>query len=190
MQFAIRHPGRCRALVLLVPAAYAPDRKPNTSAAEGPLMESVLRAVLGSDFLFWAGIGLMPDQMTRILLATDPKLVHAASAAEQIRVKQILGGILPVSVRAEGLLFDMATAGAPQPMPLERIACPVLMVSVRDDMFGTAAAAEYIARTVPNGHSIIYPTGGHVWVGHEDDVWREIKSFLDVVEATEPGRIG
>ena len=31
---------------------------------------------------------------------------------------------------------------------------------------------------------MIFPTGGHVWVGHDEDVWREIRTFLDSVEGT------
>lgn len=183
MQFAIRHPERCRALVLMVPAAYAPAPKPQAQAIEGPLMERIARTVLGSDFVFWVGVRLFPDQMTRMLLATEPEVIRSARPAEQQRARQILRSILPVSVRSAGLFFDMKTAGAPEPMALDRIACPVLTLSARDDLFGTAAPAEYIAKNVPNGRSIIYPTGGHVWVGHQEEVWREIRAFLDQVAA-------
>jgi pimeloyl-ACP methyl ester carboxylesterase len=63
-------------------------------------------------------------------------------------------------------------------MELEKIACPVLTISLKDDMFGTSDPAEYIAATVPDGRAIIYPTGGHVWVGHDEEIWREVKAFL------------
>jgi pimeloyl-ACP methyl ester carboxylesterase len=60
MQFALRHPERCRALVLLVPAAYAP--RPGGAAAVTPPMKAMpawtrhlLDVALGSDFIFWAG---------------------------------------------------------------------------------------------------------------------------------------
>lgn len=181
MQFAIRHPDRVKALVLVVPAAHAPTRKPNTSGAEGPLMETMVRAMLGSDFIFWAGVKFFPDAMTRMLLATDPALVHAADHKEQERVGDILRNILPVSVRAEGLMFDMKTAGNPEPVALDAIRCPVLTVSMKDDTFGTYDPAEYIAANVANGRAVLYPTGGHVWVGHEDDIWREIEAFLESV---------
>jgi pimeloyl-ACP methyl ester carboxylesterase len=185
MQFAIRYPDRCRALVVLVPAAYAPDRAPNTSGAEGPVLQAVVKAMLGSDFIFWSMLRLMPETMTRMLLATDPRLVAAAEPAEQERVHGILWNILPVSIRAQGLIFDGQTAGNPEPYPIEKIACPVLAVSLKDDMFGTAAAADYIAATVPDGRAVIYPTGGHVWVGRQADVWAEIVRFLKAVPANE-----
>ena len=178
MELAIRHPERCRALVLAVPAAYAPTRAPNTAGVEGDFWFGVMRAVLGSDFLFWSLMKLSPDTMTRMLLATDPALVAAADPAEQARVHRILTGILPISRRTDGLLIDMATSGDPQPMELERITCPVLTLSLKDDLFGTSDPAEYIAAQVPDGRAIIYPTGGHVWVGRDAEVWGAIAEFL------------
>jgi len=171
MQFAIRHPERCRALVLLVPAAYSPPQKPYTSGG-------FVRAMLGSDFISWAALKLMPDTMTRMLLGTDPAVVRAAEPSEQARVQQVLNHILPVSARFEGMQFDVRTAAAPEPYPIERITCPVLTISAEDDLFGTAVPAKYIAANVPDGRAVIYPTGGHVLVGDYADVLRQITSFL------------
>ena len=177
-ELAARHPERCRALVLIVPAAYAPTRRPNTAAGEGPLFAFALRSVLGSDFVFWSLLELAPGPMTKMVIATDPALVKAASPSEQARVHAILEHILPVSRRTQGLLFDMATAGDPPPQALEAITCPVLTLSLSDDYFGTAAPAEYIAANVRDGRAVIYEQGGHVWVGHQDEVWRTIADFL------------
>jgi len=179
IEFAVRHPDRCEALVLAVPAAYAPTRAPNTSGAEG--MEWLMRAMLRSDFVFWTMLRVFPGAMTRILLATDPAEVAAASPSEQERVRLIRDRIMPVSARVEGLMMDMRTAGAPEPMELGRITCPVLTLSVRDDMFGTTDPAEYIAAEVADGRAVIYQSGGHVWVGHDEELWREIASFLESV---------
>lgn len=181
-EFAIRYPNRCRALVLLVPAAYAPTRKPNTSGAESALAQSLVQAMLKSDFIFWIGTRFFPDTMIRTILATDPALVHAADAREQARVRATLDHIQPISARAQGLLFDGRTAGAPAPQELEKITCPVLTISSKDDLYGTSDPAEYIAGRVRNGRAIIYPTGGHLWVGHGDDVWREIEAFLTTID--------
>jgi pimeloyl-ACP methyl ester carboxylesterase len=123
-----------------------------------------------------------PDTMTRILLATDPAVIGKAGPAEALRAGRLLRHILPVSRRAEGLLLDMRTAGAPPCYGLERIKCPVLAVSARDDLYGTAASAEYTAGKVRNGRSVIYETGGHILVGRNQEVWREIASFLSSVE--------
>ncbi|RWE69081.1 MAG: alpha/beta hydrolase [Mesorhizobium sp.] len=178
MQFAIRHPERCEALVLLVPASYAPDRRPNESGAESRFAETVMMTALRSDFLFWSAIRLAPDAMTRLILATEPALVHAASQKEQARVRAALKHVLPVSRRAEGLLFDSRTAGNPPPMELEKIACSVLAISAEDDLYGTAASARYVVANVPAGKLLLYPRGGHLLVGHSEQVWRSVASFM------------
>lgn len=79
-QVALRHPKLCRGLVLGVPALYAPDRAPNTNAAPNPAVLSLIQTALGSDFLFWLGIKVAPDFMTRMVLATDPALLDSASS--------------------------------------------------------------------------------------------------------------
>lgn len=46
-----------------------------------------------------------------MLLGTNPAFVHAAEPSEKARGQQILNHILPVSMRSEGILFDMRIAG-------------------------------------------------------------------------------
>jgi pimeloyl-ACP methyl ester carboxylesterase len=176
MQFAIRHPDRCAALVAMVPAAYAPGRPPvePPNAAARAIIEHALK----SDLLFWLGMSLNEDAMIGALLATDPTLVKAASAAEQARVRAILHNILPVSARACGLLNDAQLAYDPAPMPIETITAPTLALSLEDDRFQTLAAARHIANVVRGAELAVFPTGGHVWVGREDQVFQVVDRFL------------
>jgi 2-hydroxy-6-oxonona-2,4-dienedioate hydrolase len=178
LQFAIRHPEKTEALVLLVPTAYSPDRKPGESAMGGPLGQSVALSLLKSDFLFWVAMKLAPDRMTRALLATEPAVVQAAGEKERARVRAILAHILPVSRRAKGLVDDTRWAGTPPEYPLDRITAPVLAVSFRDDLYGTYASAEYTAARVKDGSFIGFPTGGHVFAGRGEEVWRVVSDFL------------
>jgi 2-hydroxy-6-oxonona-2,4-dienedioate hydrolase len=175
LQFAIRHPSRCSAVVAVVPATYVPGRD---AVRPGRLGQAIIAYGLKSDFLFWMGMTMAEDQMIATLLATDPELVRQASAQEQARVRAILRDILPVSARTNGLLNDGRQAGTPVPMALEKIAVPTLALSVEDDRFGTADAARHIATRVPGGRLIIYPSGGHVWLGHDEEMWSAIDSFL------------
>ena len=53
-----------------------------------------------------------------------------------------------------------------------------LIVSAEDDRFGTAATARTIAKRVASRLLVIYPSGGHIWLGHDDDVADEIAGFV------------
>lgn len=179
IEFAIRHPDRCSALVAIVPATFAPDRP--TYAPMSPIQERAMRAMLGSDFLFWAALQLMRDQMIGTMLATDPALVHAASLDDQARVDEILRNILPVSRRQPGLMNDAMLAANPARQELERIVAPTLAISLEDDRFGTYDAARYMVETIPGARMVGFPTGGHVWVGHDAELFAEVDGFLNTV---------
>lgn len=174
--FAIRHPGRCRALVPLVPAAYAPDRPPTPPPSA--LARAILEQGLRSDFLFWTGLMAAERAMIATLLATDPALVDAAPPEEQARIRRILWDILPVSARSRGLANDARLTVNPAPMAVEKIGAPTLAISLEDDRFGTHAAARHIAASVPGARLLSWPSGGHVWVGRDRALFTEIDSFL------------
>jgi len=178
MQFAIRHPGRCRALVLLVPANYLPAG----TTIHG---DAVVSAMVNSDFAAWAVLKLMPvipGGLTQTMLGTDQAVVLAADPGEKARVRQILEHLLPVSARLPGMKFDIETAATHEPFPIEKITCPVLTISAEDDRFGTASRAKFTAVNVPNGRVILFPTGGHALVGHYADALRESALFFQAVE--------
>lgn len=177
MQFAIRHPQRCSALALIVPAAYDPGRSLE-NVKLSPLSEAIITFGLQSDFLYWLGITMAPSQMVRALLATDPELVDRANHDEQKRAQRILWNILPVSERVLGFMNDAKLAGSPKPMALAEIRAPTLAISLEDDHFGTLAAARHISASVAKSRLVTYRTGGHIWIGHNADVFREIDIFF------------
>lgn len=181
-QLALRHPDRCRGLVLAVPALYAPDRLPGANAAPGPTTQRAINAALGSDLLFWAGVKTAPDAMTRMVLATEPATVRAASKSERRRVHEVMFHILPVSARREGLRMDSATAGTPPDWPVERIACPTLVIGARGDLYETDKAAIHTAGRIPGARLVLYPDGGHLWVGHDAGLWRTVAAFVEGLE--------
>lgn len=177
-QLALRHPERCRGLVLAVPALYAPDRLPGANAAPDPNTQRAINAALGSDLVFWAGIKAAPDFMTRMVLATDPATVKAAPASERERVREVMFHILPVSARRDGLMMDSATAGAPPAWPVEQIACRTLVIGARGDLYETDKAAIHTAARIPGARLVLYPDGGHLWVGHDAALWRTVAEFI------------
>ena len=173
VQFALRHPQRTRALVLLVPAGRAPGNAATAPAATEFIFDTALR----SDLLFWAATRFARDTMIASVLATPPAQVHAASEAEQRRVDELLDQILPVSARRLGLLNDARIVSALAPVALEGIGTPALVISVQDDGFGTWDIARQMASQLPNARFVGYDRGGHVWVGHHDEVLQEMVAF-------------
>jgi pimeloyl-ACP methyl ester carboxylesterase len=179
LQFAIRHPQRTTALVLVVPGAYRPrsaDEAPVTpaSGAAAFLRDTALRL----DFLFWAWIRLAPDSATRVVLATDPALVASASPEEQAEVTMVREHILPVSPRRNGLLNEAKVMTSLERYPLERISAPTLAISAQDDYYDTYESARYTASQIPRARFLGYPTGGHLLVGHGQEAMAEITRFL------------
>lgn len=173
--FALRHAERCAGLVLLVPAANLQGRDPVVMSA---WQKYLLDAALGSDFLFLAASRMAPGAMFRTVLATDPALIAQASPAEQARARTILAELLPVSAKRRGLLNDALRAGSPAGLDFASIQVPTLIVSCEDDRFGTAATARTLAATIRRAQVIIYPSGGHIWVGRDEEMSAAIKGFV------------
>jgi 2-hydroxy-6-oxonona-2,4-dienedioate hydrolase len=182
IQFALRHPERTAALVLMVPAIFPRviERRPagalpkQTSSETGFLFDTALK----SDLLFWLAPKIMRRTMIRAILATPPSVVEHATAEERARAATVLEHILPVSTRRLGLVNDAVITSSVQRYELERIAAPTLIVGAVDDLFGTCAGARHAAQHIPGARLVEYPVGGHLWVGHQQEVIGEIESFL------------
>lgn len=178
MQFALRHPDRTAALVLLVPATYVPRPNGAPPMQTPPGLEFVFTTALHSDFLFWAVPRLAREMVISTLLATPPAVIKSASNEERVRIDLMLEHILPVSPRRLGLLNDVAVISSLPRYELERISAPTLILSVKDDQYGTYDCASYSAEHIPRARFISYPKGGHLWIGHQQEIMNEISNFL------------
>lgn len=174
-EFGLRHPDRCSHLVLLVPAANLTERDPVEFTA---LQQMAVDLVLGSDLAFWALTWLARGQMIRTLLATEPALLEQVDPEEKRRAELILDGIRPIGRKSEGLRTDAFWAGTPSPTAYERVVVPTLILSCEDDLFKTAATARLLAERIPEADLAIWPSGGHIWLGHDADMTREITTFV------------
>jgi len=91
---------------------------------------------------------------------------------EQRRIYQILDAVLPVSLRAKGLLNEGAVVGALRPLPLERIAAPTLIASVENDGYQTFAGARYTADRIPARASSATRAAVTCWSDTTGSSWR------------------
>lgn len=178
LQMAIRHPDRVSALILLAPLAYKPPTEANSTEPMASWIESLMMTAIGSDFLFWSGMQLSREAMIDTVLATPPELLTSISPAEKARIDAMLHNILPVSARAAGLRSDSAVGKKLGPSPLNAVRAPTLIIAARDDGYGTFASAEYTARNIAGARFLGFDTGGHTWVGHNDEVMEAIATLI------------
>ena len=134
--------------------------------------------LIASDFVFWAALHVARGQVIKYVLATPPELVSAASPQEQARVNAMLNHILPVSLRKAGLAGDSVLGKSLGPAALDKVRAPTLIISARDDGYGTYASAQYTASQITGARFIGFEQGGHVWVGHDDEVMQEIVELI------------
>jgi 2-hydroxy-6-oxonona-2,4-dienedioate hydrolase len=176
LEFSLRHPQRCIALVLLVPGWYPTG----TAGARrlSPVEARVFGYVLRSDFLFWAISRFLPHLADRTVLGTPPAVVETASPGERERIASLLRDISPISQRQVGLSLEGQLTVESLSRPLASMSVRTLAVSAEDDLYGTYANARFIARSVPNGRFIGFPTGGHMLAGHNEEFRAAAIAFL------------
>jgi pimeloyl-ACP methyl ester carboxylesterase len=174
LHFAVRHPQRTRALVLVVPAVYRPDPAVPMPAWALRLLD----AAISADLPLWLLARLAPSTACQLVLATPPAAYAAASADERRRGDTMLEQIQPVSLRRQGLRNDShLTTGAAR-VVLESIRAPTLCVSARDDGFGTFESARYSCQHIPGGRFLGFDSGGHLLLGHRGDVVAAVEALL------------
>lgn len=175
LEFAIRFPERCSSLILLVPAVPAGEWAMPRPA---PVVEWVRDMVLRSDFAFWLAMKVARNSLIETVLATPLAVAQGASPEEKARLDRVMSNLLPVSRRRLGLGNDSAVIPSLRPFDFERIQAPTLAISMEDDLYGTARGAKYAAAKIRGARYVGYPSGGHLWIGHNEEVFAEVAAFV------------
>lgn len=177
LQFAIRHPDRVSALVLLVPAAWLPESgSAGTAVPEG--LRLIFDTALKWDFPLWAVTRIARRPLIRAMLGTPPELLDHASDEERDSVYLMLDSVLPVTARRAGLLNDGVVTTTLGRYELERISAPTLIISAEDCLYGTYERGRYTAGEIPGARFVGFEDGGHLLVGRQERVAEEINALL------------
>jgi pimeloyl-ACP methyl ester carboxylesterase len=163
LQFALRHPDRCAALVL--ESALVRNYAGPPPVMPPPGLGSYLRDLML--FLFKdSGIAGYQAQNP-----DDPEITVLAQAAVR--------AVVPLSLRRAGVENDLKQQTHIDGWPLERIACPTLILQGTTDESAPAADAEFAHRQIPNSELIEYPGQDHMLaiVKHKE-VATEIGKFI------------
>lgn len=178
---ALRHPDRVAALILIVPATFAPDSPVGIDRSRSSALAFRL-VKLGADFAWWVVARIAPSAWVRFL-GVDPGLLDRAAPLDRAAVMAAVRDVLPLSRRVLGIVLDSVPQTA-RP-PLERIVAPTLVVTARDDLFNTLPAAGFAAATIPGAESVVYESGGHLLVGRHMELRVVLRGFLRRIEAVD-----
>lgn len=174
IEVALRHPERVSTLILIVPRTYDPTR--SIGVDESLQSQAVLRLIESSaDFLYWVAMRVARGAVVRFL-GVPPELEANAAEWDRARVTEVTRSVLPLSSRVRGIAVDSSIEL--EPWPLERIAVPTLIVSAKDDLFGTLPGARFTAEHIPGAELKVLENGGHLMVGQSDQVKNWVSDFL------------
>jgi pimeloyl-ACP methyl ester carboxylesterase len=169
--FAHDYPGRCRGMILqssVVPG----DTKPLPP-------RFLMKAVFGSDFIYWTSVRLFGKSMSRMFI---PKEVFMSLSEEKRKtiISNIYLSALPISSRTKGILFDMyvSNISIDETFPFEEITVPVLVIHAKDDPAPPYAGAMMISERIPGCSLVSVETGGHLSIGHEEEIRGAIREFI------------
>jgi pimeloyl-ACP methyl ester carboxylesterase len=169
LQFALRHPDRVSALVL-----HSPNAPGEVELVLPP--KPAYTAVLRSDYAFWALTTYFRSAMQALVGVPQGFVLTPEYAAE---INAAFAGTLPVSARAEGMLFDTYVSNPDiQDYPLGRVETPTLVISAIDDPMALHANARALANQLANAQLMAVPDGGHLLLGHTAEVRSAVSQFL------------
>ncbi len=103
---------------------------------------------------------------------------EAASHNRAQAFKEFPGPNERISRRKKGLQNEGAIARSLARYDLERVQVPTLVIGVENCGYNTYPAARYTAQNVPGARFLGWPTGGHLAVGHREELWSEVEKFL------------
>ena len=176
IEFALGHPDRVTALILVVPRAYAPGTEVSAekTALNRPILEMVMR---GRDFPYWLATRFVATRRRLLRFLGVPEAVYdGADPLERDRLDWIARNVLPLSKRVKGL--DVDGGEGVGGWPLDEMVVPTLVVSAEDDLFNTLPAARWTAEHIRDAELLVLPTGGHLLCGRSEEVREHIADFL------------
>jgi pimeloyl-ACP methyl ester carboxylesterase len=174
LQFALRHPDRTQALILLSLAPYAPL---TAEEQDLPVPLWLYDGLFATDLPLWAVQRLSPRALAPIFDAR-PELVARMADDEAAFLDAMIAAFLPVTQRRAGLANEGAAIDPAAAIDPGLISVPVLIVHARDDRITPFSTASFTAEHIPGAAFLALPAGGHLLLGHHAQVRQRIADFL------------
>jgi len=150
-------------------------------------VQRLVRAYCRSEFLFWVRFQL-PSIRNR-LLGEPSDIVNHASGADRQMLAQLTESFLPGTLRADGIINDMAVSNPDlnRGLPFAEITVPALIFHAKDDRWGALAMAQEAAERIPGVQFRALESGGHLRLGADKQSAR--KSHSSYASTHEPHRL-
>ena len=174
LQFALRHPARASALVLVSSAPYTP-----LTAAEQdlPVPSWVYEAIFSSDFPYWA-LTKVGRSALEAIFDVKPDMRAGLRPEESAFLGDMVDAFQPVTERIRGLGNEVSAIDPRVRYPLEEIRVPALVVHAGDDGINPFSFGEHTARRIPGAEFLPLASGGHLLLGNHAALRARVGAFL------------
>lgn len=168
LQFALRHPDRCSALVMLSAISYTPP-------PESFLQKNIFNVLFESDFVYWLITTKFESQLISIF-GVPAEAQARLTPAEKKWASEFLQSMHPISLRKAGIHNDRKYKIHDH--SLEHITVPTLVIHAEDDSLISFTQGQYSAQNIPDAQFIKLQNGGHLLMGQHEKVKSGIEEFL------------
>ena len=174
LQFALRHPGRCRGLIMLSAVSRPVPPLPRLARALYPFM-------LRSDFIPWLFYTLAPQVVFQANGVSRALLAKIKPDREKMMLLDALyQTTFPSTLRRDGMLNDLQQLTTFPRYPIEQISVPTLVIHAANDPIIPYVSGEFSAQSIPKAQFLILDDGGHfTCVTHREVTMPAVRAFLD-----------
>jgi len=173
LRFALQHPARCWALVMVSAICL----KPSASALRRYWLWT---AIMLSDFSMWMLNGLTFDALLARDGITPAVRAQIERNADTMDIVRRLVQIYPTRIRRMGLVNDLIQAeNVFPPGGLEHLSLPTLVIHGTTDPIVPFENGEHVARMVPGAALLAVEGGGHLCIAtHRETTIPVLEEFL------------
>ena len=170
LHYAVRHPEKIRALVLVASGGVAPTAE--ETAAMG------FDGLIGAPFwVHWLAINISPDVT---LEAATPVLYHNLEAVTEADTRRVTRLMLYEGNRGGGYWLNANGVSDPKPVPdLESLPMPTLILAGEYDIIVPLRMHEELNARIPNSELVVFQDTGHMITAESpEQTLAAVRSFL------------
>ena len=167
--FALRHPDRCAALVLMSAISKTTPKR--------PLSDWFYNTLFSFDFFYWAVSHTAKNTLIK-KFGVDPAIFKSLTQEEKKWADAVLDIFHPASKRYSGIRNDQKVSISDKQYELDGIALPTLILHALDDRLVDYDFAKYAHAYIPNSKLVAFPSGGHLLLGQDKQYRKAVIGFL------------